>query len=444
MLDMLNNAVTNVTAFVFALGVIIFVHEMGHLVVAKVFRVDAKVFSLGFGKRLWGFERGGTDYRVSLVPLGGYVQMSGEDPGVVGDDPGEFLNKPRWQRVLIYLAGPVMNIFLAIVLIAIVFMIGIEVAAPPDLPAVVGSVRPESPAADAGLTSGDEILSIDAKPMRSWDEVRFAFLTSPERRLAVEYRRGEEVLTTAVTPLKVPRYEFGDAGVFPNILPRIAGLVPGDPAERAGFQVGDEVRVINGKPIAARDEFVDTLAASPGQQLAIEILRGGTPVELMVTPEDRGGRGWIGVSLNVLAFQRYGPIEAVAQSARFNWDVTRQTFSVLGKILSGRLAAKGALSGPIEIGALAGAAARTGFPYLINLMGVISISIAILNLLPIPLLDGGQITVLAIESLARRDLSLRVKERINQVGFLLIVMLMAMVLYFDVVKNIPEGILPGS
>lgn len=444
MFDLLTTALTNVAAFVFALGVIIFVHELGHLVVAKYFRVDAKVFSLGFGKRLWGFERGGTDYRVSLVPLGGYVQMSGEDPGAVGDDPGEFLNKPRWQRVLIYLAGPVMNIFLAIALIAIVFMIGIEVAAPPDLPAVVGTVRPESPAAEAGLTSGDEILSIDAEPVSSWDQVRFAFLTSPEKPLAVEYRRGEEVATTTVTPLKVPRYEFGDAGVFPNILPRIAGLFAGDPAEQAGFEVGDEVRAINGKPIAARDEFIDTLAASPGQALEIEVLRAGEPVHLVVTPEDREGRGWIGVSLSVLAYQRYGPVEAVTQSVRFNWDVTRQTFAVLGKILTGRLAAKGALSGPIEIGALAGAAARSGFPYLINLMGVISISIAILNLLPIPLLDGGQITVLLLESATRRDLSLKVKERINQVGFLLIVMLMVMVLYFDVVKNIPEGLLPGS
>ena len=143
----------NSAAFIFALGVIIFVHEFGHLLAAKLFRVHAHVFSLGFGKRLWGFERGGTDYRVALVPLGGYVQLSGEDPSEVGDDPSEFLNKPRWQRIIIYLAGPAMNIVLAIALVAVVFMVGIEVAAPPDLPSVVGNVRSGSPTDSAGCQS---------------------------------------------------------------------------------------------------------------------------------------------------------------------------------------------------------------------------------------------------------------------------------------------------
>ena len=435
---------TNTAAFIVALGVIIFVHELGHLLAAKFFNVDAKVFSLGFGKRLWGFEHGGTDYRVALIPLGGYVQMSGEDPTEVGDDPREFLNKPRWQRIVIYLAGPAMNIVLAIALIAVVFMIGIEVSAPPDLPAVVGSVRPDSPAEEAGLESGDEIVAIGDQAVDFWDDVRFAFLTSPEKTLRVEYRRGEALFETTVTPIKVPRYEFGDAGVYPNILPRVAGLFEGDPAERAGFQVGDEVRAIDGRPLAARDELIQILAESPGRPLEVEVMRNGSSVVLSVTPEDRDGKGWIGISLSVLAFQRYGPAEAVVQSVRFNWDITRQTFAVLGKIFTGQLAAKSALSGPIEIAALTGAAARSGLPNLVNLMGVISISIAILNLLPIPVLDGGQITVLLIESLFRRDLSLKVKERINQFGFLLIVMLMVMVLYFDVVKNIPEGFLPGS
>ena len=434
----------NTAAFIFALGVIIFVHEGGHLLAAKFFKVHARVFSLGFGKRLWGFERGGTDYRVSLFPLGGYVQLSGEDPGEVGSDPGEFLNKPRWQRILIYLAGPAMNIVLAILLVAVVFMVGIEVAAPPELPSVVGSVRAGSPADRAGLAPGDVITAIGDEPVTRWEDVRFAILTSPGNPVEIEYQRLGERLSTTVVPDTVPKYEFGDAGVFPEMLPRVAALFPGDPAELAGLEVGDEVLAVDGRPLSGQRDFVDYLSARPGVSIEVEIQRGSDVLTLSVVPRDNEGRGWIGVSLSSTSFQRYGPLESVVQSCRFNWEVTRQTFSVLGKIFSGQLAAKSALSGPIQIAALSGAAARSGLRNLLHLMGLISISIAILNLMPVPVLDGGQIAVLLVESLFRRDLSLTLKERFNQVGFVLIIMLMVMVIYFDLRKVIPEGLLPGS
>ncbi|MCP4202056.1 MAG: RIP metalloprotease RseP [bacterium] len=434
----------NSAAFIFALGVIIFVHEAGHLLAAKLFRVHAHVFSLGFGKRLWGFNRGGTDYRVSVFPLGGYVQLSGEDPSEVGDDPSEFLNKPRWQRIVVYLAGPAMNILLAIFLVAVVFMVGIEVAAPPDLPSIVGSVRPDSPADRAGLAPGDVITAIGEKPVKRWEEVRFAILTSPGKPIELGFQRADEELTTTVVPDTVPKYEFGDAGVFPEMLPRVAGLFPGDPAEAAGLLVGDEIRTVDGRPLSGQRDFVDYLSKRPGVPIEIEVLRGSGALKLEVVPRESDGRGWIGVSLASTSFQRYGPLEAVVQSCRFNWDVTLQTFSVLGKIFSGQLAAKSALSGPIQIAALSGAAARSGFRNLLYLMGLISISIAILNLMPVPVLDGGQIAILLVESVFRRDLSLTLKERVNQVGFVLIIMLMVMVIYFDLRKVIPEGMLPGS
>jgi len=435
---------SNTAAFIFALGVIIFVHEAGHLLMAKFFGMRVVTFSLGFGKRLWGFRRGGTDYRLSLVPLGGYVQLSGEDPAEVGDDPEEFLNRPRWQRIMVYLAGPAMNVALAVFLVAFVFMLGIEVAAPPDIPAVVGSVRPGSPAEAAGLVADDLIVTIDGQEISRWEETRFAILTAPERPLAVEFERQGIRQETVLTPIKVPKYEFGDAGLFPKLLPRIAGLFPGDPAQAAGLEIGDEIRAVDDQAIASQSQFIEYVSARPGEEVVIEVLRDGQPVLLSVVPRSEEGRGWIGVSLTVTAFQRFGPVESLVQSVRFNWDVTRQTFAVIGKIFSGQLAAKSALSGPIQIAALSGAAARSGFRNLLHLMGLISISIAILNLLPIPVLDGGQITILLVESTFRRDLSLTLKERINQVGFLLIVMLMVMVLYFDLVKVIPEGFLPGS
>jgi len=433
---------SNIAAFVFALGVIIFVHEAGHLLMAKLFRVRVLTFSLGFGKRIWGFHRGGTDYRVSLIPLGGYVRLGGEDPAEVSDDPHEFLNIPRWQRILVYLAGPAMNIVLAVLLIAVVLMVGIEVPTMRDIPPVIGSVAPDSPAEEAGLEVGDRIVELEGNEVSSWDEVLFTFITSPERRLELIVERGDRRLELTITPAKMPKIEMGETGAFPTILPRIAQVLPNTPAEKAGFAAGDEIVGVDDREMTKWRDFVEYIEARPGQAVAVEVLRNGGRVTLEVVPADEAGKGKIGVRHGY--FQRLPPHLALVESVRFNWDMARQTLNVLGKIVTGRLAAKSALSGPIEIAALSGAAARSGFRHLIQLMGLISISIAILNLLPIPVLDGGQITVLLIESVLRRDLSLQVKERINQAGLLLIVMLMVVVLYFDLVKNVPPGLLPGS
>lgn len=438
MIDLL----TNIAAFVFALGVIIFVHEAGHLLIGKAFGMRVLAFSLGFGKRLFGFRRGETDYRVSLVPLGGFVSFGGEEPGEGSDDPRDFHNKPRWQRILVFLAGPAMNIVLAIVLIAFVFMVGVQISALPDVPAVVGTVFPDSPAANAGLVTGDEVVEVDGSSIGNWDDVHFALVTSPERDVRLGVVRDGRRLDLVVTPRKVPRYEFGDAGVLPKMLPTISSVAADSPAAAAGFQPGDEVRGVDGRGIGSGNDLVSYIEGRTGQALEVEVLRQGELLALTVVPRDEGGQGRIGVGLSY--FQRFPPGEALVQSLRFNWQITRQTFLVLGKIVSGQIAAKSALSGPLEIAAMSGAAARTGFVTLLQLMGLISISIAILNLLPIPVLDGGQITVLLIESARRRDLSLRLKERIQQVGFVLILMLMGLVLYFDVVKNIPAGLFSGS
>lgn len=437
------NLLSNAAAFLIALGVIIFVHEAGHLLVAKAFDVRVLTFSLGFGRRLWGFRRGETDYRVSLVPLGGYVRLGGEDPADLDPgDPRQFLNKPRWQRVLVYLAGPAMNVVLAILLIAAVFMVGVEVSAVPDLPPVVGHVAPDSAGARAGIQPGDVVVTVDGRRVRRWDEVQFAVLTSPEKPLTLGIERGAAELEVTVTPARVPRYEFGDAGLLPKQLPRIAAVVAGSPAEGAGFQPGDEIRGVDGRPIGSGNEFVEYVEGRPGQSLLVEVDRQGARVELTVVPRLDGEVGRIGVSLSY--FQRFGPLESFVQSARFNWQITVQTFRMLGKIATGQVAAKSAFSGPLEIAALSGAAVRSGLRNLVQLMGLISISIAILNLLPVPVLDGGQIAILLVESGLRRDFPFKVKERIQQAGFVLIVMLMVMVLYFDISKNVPAGLLPGS
>ena len=432
------NLLSNTAAFIFALGVIIFFHEMGHLLAAKAFNVRVLTFSLGFGKRLFGFKRGETDYRVALVPLGGYVQLGGEDPSEPSDDPRDFANKPRWQRIVVYLAGPAMNAVLSVILIAVVFMMGMNIAAIREVPPVVGVVAEGSPAAAAGLAPGDRIERVDGKPVDRWDDVNFAILTSPGRPVELTVSRDGRTLDLAVVPEVVPRYEFGDAGVLPQLLPRIAQVLEDSPAARAGFLAGDAVRSVDGRAVSSRQDFVAQIEARPDQEALVEVMRDGRLETLRVTPRSQEGIGKIGVVIGY--FQRYGPIEALGASVGYNIDIVRQTFAALGKIVSGRLAAKSALSGPIEIAALSGQAARSGFEVLLHLMGIISISIGILNLLPIPILDGGQITILLFESLRRRDLSIKVKQRIQNVGFALVVLLMVMVLYFDLVKNLP---LPG-
>ena len=442
-MEQLINILTSILAFIFALGVIIVVHEAGHLLMAKAFGVRVLTFSVGFGKRLWGFRRGETDYRVSAVPLGGYVRLGGENPDEATDDPREFLNKPRWQRVLVYLAGPAMNVVLSIVLFAALFMVGIQVMSIPDTPPVVSGVQEGSSAAAAGLQRGDLIVKAKGKAVETWEDLFYTMAGSPEQPVPLEIRRDRETLAVTVTPNRVPRLDLGDlAGIIPSLRPQIVEVIAGQPAAAAGFRAGDEIRAVDGQPILDQDSFIEVISQRAGQRVEVLVVRDGRELTLPVTPKDEGGSGKIGVRIGF--FQRYGPAQAVVQSVRYNVQTVEDIFTVLGKVFRRELSAKGALTGPIGIAAQSGQEARKGFKYLLHLMGFISISIAVMNLMPIPILDGGQICILLVESVIRRDLSLRLKEIISQVGFVLILMLMLTVIWFDLVKYMPAGLLPGS
>lgn len=430
-------------SFLFALGVIVFVHEAGHLLVAKAFGVRVLTFSLGFGKRLWGFRKGETDYRLSLVPLGGYVRLGGENPDEVTGDPGEFLNKPRWQRILVYLAGPVMNVILAILLFAGLFMAGIEVPNLSVIPSEVGSVMKGSSAEQAGLEKGDVILSINGKPSKTWEDVSFALATSPNRPVALSLQRGAKTFAANVTPKLDPHYQIGDtAGIAPKVRPQLIMVMDKSPAKAAGFALGDEIWAVDGRAIADSSAFVAYIESKAGKQVEIEVRRGSERRTIPVVPRNDGGKGKIGVGLGF--FQHYPPGEALRASVLFNWRICTQTVDVIGKLITRKLPPGGALAGPLSIAKETGDAARVGFKRLLYIMGFISISIALLNLMPIPILDGGQITILLFESVIRRDLSTRFKEIVIQIGFVMVLLLMAMVLWFDIKKLLPPGLLPGS
>jgi regulator of sigma E protease len=424
-----------VVSFAFALGVIIFVHESGHLLVAKAFGVKVLTFSLGFGRSLWSFQRGETEYRVSALPLGGYVRLSGESAEETTGDPRDFQSKPRWQRVLVYLAGPAMNVVLAIALFAGLFVVGIAVPNITAIPALVGAVEPGSSAARAGIERGDRILEVKGEAVANWQDVSFALLLSPGKPVPMLLARGGRTFTAVVTPNRIEREEVGDwAGLFPSVRPQITAVTPGTPAAAAGFRSGDEIRAVDGRPIADSKDFVQYVEKRAGQRIAVAVLRDGAALTLPVVPRNEGGRGVIGVGIGV--FQRYGPGRAVVESVRYNVEIVERTFQMIGKIFTREVAAKGVLSGPLEIARQTGEAARLGFKQLLHLMGFLSISIAILNLMPIPILDGGQIFVLTVEGVIRRDLSQRLKEIVTQVGFVMILLLMVMVIYFDVSKSI--------
>lgn len=422
-------------AFVFALGVIIFVHEAGHFLAARAFGMKVLAFSLGFGRKILGFTRGETEYKIGWIPLGGYVKLAAEDPGdQVSEDPREFVNRPRWQRIIVYFAGPAANAVLSVLLIAGLFVVGVDIPTLQSIPTVVGTVEPGSAGEAAGIQPGDEIVAVDGKPVERWQEIAFTVMTSIGKPLAFELERAGQKVATTVTPVKPADFEFGDAGIYPKILPRIGEVVAGSPAEQAGFQPGDELFSVDGRPLASPGEFVAYVEERTGQTIQVALNRKGERLEIGVVPADRDGKGKIGVSLTLT--QKFPPLRALRESVRFNVEIAHQSLAVIGKIFKREVAAKSALAGPIEIAAQSGQAARTGWKSLLYLMGVISISIGLLNLFPVPILDGGQITILLIESAMRRDLSVNVKERIAQVGFALIVLLMVTVLWFDVSKRL--------
>jgi regulator of sigma E protease len=308
--------------------------------------------------------------------------------------------------------------------------------------AVIGAVGEGSPAAAAGLRAGDRVVAVDGEPMGSWEDFAVEVSFSPGEPLALAVERDGERFATTVVPDVIQPYGFGDVGAIPRRLPRVLQLVAGEPAAAAGLEVGDELVSVDGRPIAHTADFVRYLEEHPAERVAIGVRRGGERLEVPVVTREVDGQGKIGVLVG--AYVRYPLDEAFVQSLKFNWNITTTTLAVLGKIVTREVSARTAVSGPIDIASLSGAALRAGPDRLVYLMAVISLSIAIFNLLPIPLLDGGQIFILMIESLRRRDLSLGLKERIQQVGFVLILMLMAAVILMDVSKRLPDGLFGGG
>ena len=427
---------TSILAFVFVLGVLIFVHELGHYVMARRIGVRVLTFSLGFGPKIFRFRRGDTDYCVSAIPLGGYVKMAGENPEDerAGKDD-EFLSKSKWQRFQVLVAGPVMNILLAVVVLAVVLYQGAEVPAYEQHVPVVGNVLDESPASRSGIRPGDRILSVGDRTVGTWQQVFMAIVPKANREVPIVVLRDGREMTLRVTPVPQTKYEVGDIGVLPELYPQIRALTPGDPAAESGLQRGDLILAANGQAGITRERLIELIRANENTAMQFSIRRGADELEVSITPRRRGDVAVIGAELSPLELRTIepGPIQAVQMSLARNWEWTKLIVETLVGLFTRETSVR-QLMGPVAIAELSGGAARLGWVALFNLMAMISLNLGLLNLMPIPVLDGGHIVIMALEGLARRDFSVRVKEKLLLAGFVVLLMLMVTVVYNDLTR----------
>ena len=431
-------------AFVFVLGVLVFVHELGHFLAAKRVGIRVLKFQLGFNPTIASFRRGDTEYSIGALPLGGYVKMAGENPEDVERDeqghpivrPDQFLAKSKWERFQVLIMGPIMNLLLAVVLTAVVLYQGVERGSYEEQPVVVGAVTEGSAGAKAGIQPGDRIVSVSGRGVDTWDQFLMAVGSKANREIPIGLLRGGLEQTRKVTPTVAgqSRFEFGDIGVLPNVHPHVGEISKGSAAERAGLKTGDVVVSVDGQPITFSYQLKQAIAKHPEQQITLSILRDGQQQSIPATPAKQGDEGLLGIRIaDDTVKNKPGFGQAITLSVEKNIEMARLIFQTLGGLFTRETSPK-QLMGPIAIAQLSGESAQLGWIALITLMASISLNLGLLNLMPVPVLDGGHIFIMALEGLARRDFSQAVKEKMLMAGFAVILMLMVTVIYNDLTR----------
>jgi regulator of sigma E protease len=454
--------------FVLVLGGMIVIHEFGHFIVAKLFGIRVEVFSVGLGKRLFGFKKGDTDYRLSLIPLGGYVKMAGEnlDEQVTGA-PDEFQSKPKWQRFCVALAGPTMNILTAIAIPAILAMIHYQVPAYLNQPPVVNAVIPDSAEERAGLQRGDLILSIEGHDNPTWRDVEDNILINPDHNLPITIKRGGEIkhLTLLVSSREIEQERIGVPGFEPYYGPQARliarSISPGTPGEQAGLKAGDQIVAINGKSVEpgispldspggnadgqtlyGSSDVIREIQKTGEQPLTLTVKRGDETVNMTVTPRITDGKPRIGFEPAIAGGEvietRLSPVAALKHSVDLNLRILQLTKTALAQVFVGQRSARDTLTGPVGIAQIVGQAAEQGATPVFQLMGILSLNLGIFNLLPIPVLDGGLIFMILLEALLGifgLPLTMRIKEKMMQVGFVMLILIMGFVIFNDISKR---------
>jgi regulator of sigma E protease len=431
------------------LGLMIMIHEWGHFIVARLFGVRVDVFSIGFGPRLFGWKRGATDWRISALPFGGYVRMAGQDMSDVdaGDQPptgssDELMSKPRWQRALISFAGPAVNLLFPILVLFVLFVaVGVPHSAYLDQPVQVVALSSKPAAQPSPFQPGDKILSLNGVANPSWEKAAKAIRDTPAGgTFSAEVENSgtrRTVQTTLTDPVTADRL-LG----YPPLLPVLDEVAPGSPADHAGLKESDAIQSVDGQKIEYWGQFVDGVRGSDGKPVQLDLLRKGQAVHTQVTPAqgvtESGEKIYqVGVAVrDQTSYRREGVSEGARDAFTMTGERISETVGVVAKLFSGRVSVK-QLQGVVGISRAAGEAVRKGALAVLSLMVLISVNLGILNLLPIPILDGGNILLLAIEGAMRRDLSMAFKERFIQVGFVFLLVIMAYAVYNDVIRMLP-------
>ncbi len=425
------------------IGVMILIHELGHYWAARLFDVHVEAFSFGFGPRLFGFRRGETDFRFSLILFGGYVKMAGEQAGEESSgDPRAFLSKPRWQRLIIAFAGPFMNLVLAVGILTGLYMVRYPKIPRPVNP-VVGYVVHGGAADHAGIREGDRILQLDDNTRPNWDDVMLKEIASAQRPISVWVLRDAQRMHFSVTPVYDPKQGVGIAGWDEQSVLQVRGFMPGMQAEQSGLAAGDRIVALNGQRIYSLPALHDLLQANGPKPVEVTYRRGAKEGTVSVMPgqsnADGATRWMIGVELQPqVVLTRLSFPDALAESVHKNVRSAGLVLEFLEGIVTRRMSAR-SLSGPIGIAQASGQAAREGLTPFLELMVMISLNLAIFNLLPIPILDGGVILLLLVEMLMRRDLSLQVKDMVFKLGFVFLMVVVAFAIYNDISKIISAG-----
>jgi len=428
---------TTIVSFILVLGLLILVHELGHFLVAKACDVKVEKFSIGFGPRLIAFTRGETEYMVSAFPLGGYVKMKGEEPGEeLENDPREFASKSVGQRMAIIIAGPLMNLILTFLLLPLVFMIGVSMPAYLQQEAEIGWVMDDSPATDASLEPGDIIRKIDGKDIASWEKALTIISSSPGNKLSVHILRNGLPMKVNLVPHTQENNGAGYAGIVHIMEARIGNISPDLPADKAGLVSGDLITAINGSKVRHWIEMSNLIQELGEKEATISVLRDGRNMEVTLKPviDEASKRTIIGITRSQEMIKvKHDFAGAVSEGIKKAAELTELTFDILKKLFTFNLSIK-SLGGPIMIAQATGAAAESGISDLLYLMAFISLQLGVLNLLPIPVLDGGHVFFLLAEMALRKPISTKAREIAQQVGFAILISLMLIVSYNDVIR----------
>ncbi len=438
---MLSMITTYIIPTVFVLGVLIFFHELGHFLMAKKIGIKVEKFSLGFGPKILGFKRGDTEYMLSAFPIGGYVKMAGEttDDDVTGADY-EFASRTPWERLQVVVCGPLTNIVLAYLVMVMVFFMGRKVPQYYGEAPVISWIETGSIANKAGLQVGDKILEIDNKAFDNWADV-YLFVKMaavPSHTLNFIVERDNAKLNFDLTIDKKSLEATGSLGFAHYMAPEIGGFSKGFPAESSGLKVGDIITKIDGAAVNHWIELSQIIHKKPEHRVELTVRRGDSVFNLPITPklDEESGVGLIGIRpVEIKITKRYGLIDSISHGVDEVNRLFSLTLEFLGRVVSGRASSK-SIGGPIAIAQIAGSAAASGMADLLWVMGFISLQLGMLNLMPIPILDGGLTLFLIIEVILRRPISLKKREIAQQVGLALIILLMIFAFYNDIMRLI--------